>query len=306
MTVDVLDAAPATSPSRRRRGPVRTGLLALVLVGGAAVAVGQLRSGGDGLIDQGGYAPAVTVGAVGRGAVVAVHDPAPSGTAAPTPREAVTGFLDAEIRGAFAMSYALLSDADQESFGGEEAWEAVHGELPSYESYTVIAIDGLDVDVEVTATPRVDELVGVIPGAAKVRYAVVKSTDGYRVDLADTKFVPHYADEAGAAAAATAWVTARQACDTAGTGEFGGSLVGDLGLAKHLCGVSGSPVAASLTGLSALGDPTVVLSAFGGEATDWARVVTVTGLAGVAPIEVILAPLGEQWVVIGAVGADGR
>lgn len=306
MTADVLEATPTPSPlpGRRRRGPV-AGALALVLVGGVAVAAGQFRSGDDGRIDQGGYAPLITVGPVGPGAVVDVADPAMAAAAAATPRDAVTGFLDAEVAGEFATSYAFLSAADQAGYGGEEDWEAVHGELPSYEGYTVTAADGPEVEVDVTIAPRVDELVGVIPGAAHVRFVVVSSSDGFRVDLAATTFLPRYPDEAGAAAAATAWVTARQACAPAGTGEFGGSLVGELGLAEHLCSVGGTPVASSPAALGSLDDPTVVLSAFGGEATDWARVVRVSGLAGVAPIDVVLAPLGTAWVVIGAVGAGG-
>ncbi len=296
------------SPRRHRSRRVAWCVGGIIAVGVSAVAVLALtRSGNDdGRIDQGGYAPVATLPPVGSGAPVSLGDPtsgAVAGLPAPTSADAVTRFLDAEIAGDVSSSFAQLSTVDRAAFLNEEGWQVTHDELPAYEAYTIVEVKDSRVVVDATLTPQVNEIVGVIPGSARVTFDVIEEDGGYYVSLDDTTFVANYPDESIAAAAATAWIAARQACDTRGAGEFGGSVVGELNLAERLCGVTGTPTTSGATRLDSLTNPTVVLSAFGGGAVDWARVITVAGLDGVAPIAVVMAPFGNEWVVIGAMAA---
>ena len=64
-----------------------------------------------------------------------------------------------------------------------------------------------------------------------------------------------------------------------------------------------TPLTLSEQDLGALRDPTVVLSAFGDAATEWAAVVEVSGLDGVAPLHVVLGPYGDEWLVVGVTAA---
>jgi len=280
----------------------------VILIGVSALAVVALTRDGtsDGRIDQGGYAPVATLPPVRSGAPVSLGDPAGGaveGLPATTPADAVTRFIDAEIAGDVATSFNQLSAVDRAGFLNEEGWAVTHDELPAYDAYTIVEVDGSRVVVDATLTAQVNEIVGVVPGSARVTFDVAEEGGGYYVSLDDTKFAANYPDETTAASAATAWVVARLGCDTTGAGEFGGSLVGELNLPERLCGITGAPTASGAARLDALTDPTAVLSSFGGGAVDWARVITVEGLEGVAPIAVVLAPFGDEWVVIGAMAA---
>jgi hypothetical protein len=133
----------------------------------------------------------------------------------------------------------------------------------------------------------------------------VREDGGVRLGLADTSVSPRYPARAGAATAASDWVAAAQACGSAADAyAYEGSLLGELGVREGLCGRAGSAITGEVEALDALRDPTVVLTAFSEGAADWAAVVEVTGLDGVAPLHVVLAPLGDRWVVVAVMSAS--
>ena len=260
-------------------------------------------------ISQRGYAPELTLAGVGAGSPIAATSPAqPVGPAAPTGAEAVRRFLDGEISGEMATSFAQLDQSSRQSIGRVDDWEASAGEHPTYVSYTITGETADEVVVEARLKPRVDALHGVTPGSATLHFGIASEDGGARISLDGTKIDPHYPDRAGAGAIASAWVAAAQKCPTAGADggvaglEYDGSLLGTIGLAESLCNTTGTPRAAKTQGLDGLADPSAVLSAFGGDAPGYTAVVTVDGVVGRPAFQVALAPLGDAWVVIGAFG----
>ena len=77
--------------------------------------------------------------------------------------------------------------------------------------------------------------------------------------------------------------------------EYEGGLLGNPGLAESLCGTG--PVEVGQPGpLEDQIDAAQFIGAFGPEFDQWGRAVTVESPT---PMRVVLAPVGDQWVVIG-------
>ena len=133
----------------------------------------------------------------------------------------------------------------------------------------------------------------MVPASATITWRPVAEGGGWRVDLAATTFEPHYPADAGAAPAALAWVQARQACQD---DPAASRLLLDPELATALCHQPGTFVATPPAPLSALTNPAPVVDAYGPGASTFARVVR---LSGPATLDVVTAPLGASWVVIG-------
>jgi hypothetical protein len=219
---------------------------------------------------------------------------------APDPTAAVQAFLDAEIAKDFGASFAVLADADRTASAPVAQWAATHVDLPHYLSYQLVGpatVDGPKATVvaDVAMQPGLDSVVGLRPAQARITWTVTQEQGGWRVALRRSRGEARYADASGAPAAARAWATGRQQCST--TGQFEGSLVGFPTIADALCHTTGAvstPDAAEP--LSAVGDASPVTSFFGPDAAAWAKVVRVDGPV---PMRAVLAPVGDQWVVIG-------
>lgn len=293
------------SQSVRRRSHRRTWLLLAVIVvaAGSVAAVWVSRTNPTGRVDQSGAAPVVTLPSVAAGSPIrsetTVGLPAP---AAPTPTDAVSRYIDAEIEANSVASYGELSASDRAAFDFED-WESGQDERPPYVSFTILEASGETVVVDAQLTPAINEVVGVIPGRAEVTFEVIAEDGGYRVSLNDTAMQPRFPDRQLAAPVAQSWVTAVQACksDERSALEYDGSLLGTLGLTESLCGIAGTIGTPQSGTYDDLTDPSIMLSAFGSDAADWTEVATFTGLTGVEKLQVILAPLGDQWVVVGGV-----
>ena len=293
----------STDAPRRRKALIATAAAAILVIGGIAWWQHRPKP-----ISQRGYAPELTLAGVGAGSPIAAAQPAPPvGPAAPTGADAVRRFLDGEMSGDLATSFTQLDLASRQQIGRVDDWEASSGEHPTYLSYTITSETADQVVVEAQIQPRVDALHGVVPGSATVRFGIAAEDGGARISLDGTKIDPHYPERALAGAVATEWVVEAQKCPTGGTAsagglEYDGSLLGTIGLAESLCQTTGSPRAAKTQGLDGLADPSPVLSAFGGDASGYTAVVTVDGVVGRPSFQVVLAPLGTAWIVIGAFG----
>ncbi len=78
--------------------------------------------------------------------------------------------------------------------------------------------------------------------------------------------------------------------------EYEGGLLGNPGLADSLCGAVG-PVEVGRPGpLEDQIDAAQFVGAFGPEFDQWGRAVTVESPV---PLQVVLAPVGVEWIVIG-------
>ena len=277
------------------------GLAGIVVASAAAVTIVVSRSSSNDGIDQSGNAPVVTLPAVAAGSLIESDVSAiQSIAAAPTPSDAVSRYIEAEIKADSPASYGQLS-ADDRAAVGYEDWDQGQDERPPYVSFAIAKATDKTVVVDARLTPAINEVVGVIPGHAEVTFEVLAEDGGYRVSLDDTALRPKFPDRSLAAPIAQSWVTASQGCRSSERSalEYDGSLLGTLGLVESLCGVAGATQSPRSGAFDELLDPSIMLSAFGGEAADWTEVATFTGLSGLEKLQVILAPLGDQWVVVG-------
>ena len=225
---------------------------------------------------------------------------APLGSPAASPRAAVEGFLGAEIAGDRNASFLLLAAADRAKLVTPAAWRAAHTNLPHYLTYAVQgASAGGAVVTDVSLEPRLDPVSGVFPASATITWRPVAEDGGWRVDLAATSVEPHYAADTGAAPAALAWVQARQACQD---DPAAARLLFDPEIGRALCRRAGAFRADAPAPVSALTNPAPLVDAYGPGSQTFARVVR---LSGPATLDVVTAPLGTSWVVIGVVDATG-
>ena len=239
----------------------------------------------------------VTPAAVDPAAFTSATTVAPLGPPAASPRAAVEGFLAAEIAGDRDASFVLLAALDRAKLVTPTAWRAAHTNLPDYVSSTVRAAgsDG-SVVTDVTLRPRLDPVTGVFPASATITWRPVAEDGGWRIDLSATSVEAHYPADTGAAPAALAWVRARQSC---ASDPAAARLLFDPDLAGALCHEAGSFQAAAPAPLSTLTNPAAVVDAYGPDASTFARVVR---LSGPRTLDVVTAPLGATWVVIGVTG----
>jgi hypothetical protein len=77
--------------------------------------------------------------------------------------------------------------------------------------------------------------------------------------------------------------------------QYTGNLLGQSGVTERLQQETGTFTASEPNSLESFAQPSVVTSAFGPDATNWTRVVK---LSGPMDIAVVTAPLGDQWVVV--------
>lgn len=223
----------------------------------------------------------------------------PPGAGAPSAEAALTGFLDAEVAKDFATSFGFLSSTDRVAFGSPAGWVAGHADvvppLLDYEVGEVSEGDGVTtIATTMTFEPGLDQVVGLTPGRARVAWELLEAEDGTWGVALDTSAVePIFPPAEEAGAAARAWVTERQACRQPANEREG--LVGAAGLADALCDAAGELAVGDVTALDETAT-TTVSTAFGPETAAASRVVRVTGSV---ELGAVLAPIGDEWVVIG-------
>jgi hypothetical protein len=229
-------------------------------------------------------------------------DPAsvePPAAPANTPVAAVTGFLDAEAAGDFASSYGSLSGPDRLRAGSHGDWTTLHAQLPAIRGFTLggtrSAPDRAEITAEMEFQPGLDTIVGLVPARAKATWIAVAEDGGWRVDFDNSTLVPEYPPDAAAVDAATSWLSARAQCRRAP--QYRDGLLGVTALAADLCGARGQVRVRTAAPLRAGTGVEPFVAAFGPDVFTWARTVPVQSPMSMS---VVLAPIGERWVVIGA------
>jgi hypothetical protein len=214
---------------------------------------------------------------------------------ATSPEDAVRGFLTAEQAGDYEASYDFLSDTDRAGFGTAEGWVASHADyVPPVEGFEIEAADAQTVVTLVRYTPSLDAVVGLVPAQARVTWAVTEG-QAFGIDLELTTAEALHPSDEGAPAAVLAWAEQRQACAPRPDGQWSGDLLGAPALAEALCAAAGTP-AVGVPALLGPAEGAPFSATFGDEVAAWARVVPVDGPV---PLRAVVAPLGDDWVVVG-------
>jgi hypothetical protein len=259
---------------------------------------------------------AAVAGAVVLGACTGGHAsrPAPEGSGqvptnpnapAPSPRDslkaAVAELLAAEQRGDHASSFRLLDDEGRRTYPDVFRWRDRRNELPAVTGFRISgsgkAPDSLDVVVD--HAPGLDPFVGLRPAHERETWTGRREHGGWLVAGDPTSSDPVLPPETGVVPAVMGWVQAAQACDTSTARARQGvePLLGTGNAATQLCSqkITFTPGAVAKV---RPGPATQQLAAqYNADALLWARSVTLTGAA--RPIDVIVAPIGDAWRVIG-------
>lgn len=223
--------------------------------------------------------------------------------------DAATQFGQAVVDSDMDRAFALLAADERGRVGSalrfrqllaqEGPWQSVALVTPNAGDPDPTTSTGRPVALFVTREPGLDEIRGLVAASAVVQLPVVREDGSWRVRWERRQVAPNYgADEQRLRGDVMAWVADRQrSCGTvASTSEYAGGLVGVVGLANSLCSTTARAVVAGIGDIYALDDPQPLLDSFGSASFDWARVVS---LSAPTPMDVIAAPVGDRWLVVG-------
>ena len=229
----------------------------------------------------------------------------PSATTGPA---AAKTFADALVADDVARAFSLLADDEQsrvqsvasfrDQLTRESRWTSARVETTVADSSATSSGRSF-VTLRVSQTPGIDEIHGVTGPSALVRLPVQETAGGWQVQWERRQVTQEFvADEGRLRTDVTQWVADRQrSCSVATpSSEYGGGMVGIVGLANALCTSKGPAVVASVGDIYALDDPQPLIDSFGSGSYDWARVVS---LRAPAPMDVIAAPVGDRWLIVG-------
>lgn len=233
----------------------------------------------------------------GAGTDVVPVDPADASDA----QTAVSSFLAAEINRDFATSFSFLTADIQSRLGGSsERWRAEHAQLLPYTGFEILEETERDGDpavrTVVSLDSRLDTVIGLVPARAEAIWVVEESGGTFRVDFDNSFIQPLFPDDAPARGVALAWAEAVQAGEDPGELQGVTSLYGRRSLKKDLADSTGALDAGEPVALPPDAGSSDLLSAFGSDVAGWGRVVAIDGPVDV---NVVLAPVNDEWVVIG-------
>jgi hypothetical protein len=224
----------------------------------------------------------------------------------PTPGDAVKHFLDARVAGRSDDAWRVVSDRDHREFPEAIDWEDANGVLPRVTGYTIGLPQAIGDRGQVTGTvsyaPSLDQIAGDVPAHANTTWVVVRERGNWHVSVSESDTEPLYPPDTEAVPVARAWVAAKQQCTT--VSQWDGPFVGEADVAaRALCHARGDVQVGAVRELDDTAAAESFIAAFGGDVFSWARVVPV-----MAPtqLDLVLAPIGDQWSVIGAITAFPR
>lgn len=283
-----------------RAGRIMAGVLLVVVGLGLGLGIARLRSPAE------RPPPAVTSAPDDGDPDALTELPPPGELLAPAdatgPERAVAGYLTAEARGDFAASYEFLSTADRESFPTPAVWTEAHADfarvtgfvvqdvLPAGDRATVVTLTGFEAGL--------DEVLGLTPARARSTWEAVGEGGVWRVRLDRSSAEPLYPSDAAAAGVARRWAEARLRCTSAADLEH--HTIGLPALAQRLCGADGDLSLGPVGPLAETDGVSALVSAYGPEVMDWGRAVAVESPE---PMQIVLAPVGAEWRVIGVTRA---
>ncbi len=310
-----------TKPSRV--APVlRAGLVVLVVVAGLGAGFGTVAlisgRGGDGAAHRRPLIPSVaafkfpTRPASTAGSAPVDASPSKPFTEPLSARGAVEAFLSADRDGDADTGYRLLAAADQADVGSRQAWAASRSDRARTSSAQVLSetpgadgVNGVDVVVAVTRQPSLDPFNGFVSAKATQTWRAVREHGGWRVHATPVAEQPVLPPLSAASTPAMAWVKALESCDLNGAARLqaGLQLYGSFDLVGAPCQEHGVWTAGAPVGVDSAADVQPLLESYGPDVPSWARLVPVQGPHTRFFVE--LAPVGDDWRVIGVTGDGG-
>jgi hypothetical protein len=230
---------------------------------------------------------------------------APPPAPAPSLRAAVQSLLSAEQRGDHAASFALLSDEARATYKDVHRWRDRRAELAGVTGYQLQGAGGVanSVVAVVDHVAALDPFRGLSAARDRETWVGRQEHGGWVLD-ADPQTELVLPSDNSAPAAAVAWATAAAACSAAGTAlhQAVDPLLGRATAPAELCGhhvtfSAGPP--RPVTGTLAAQD---LIAQYTSDSLAWARAVTVTGAD--QPFTAVLAPIGDEWQVVGVYAAS--
>lgn len=235
----------------------------------------------------------------------AAATPTPVVAAEPaTPRAALEQFLNAEIARTPDTSFALLDGPSRQTNGTVAAWQASRANRLLPETFTITGekstAGGTDLTISATRTPAVTTVTGLVPAKSEETWRVVEDGGWRVVGGRPTDVRPILPSDALATSAAAAWLERVASCDTDGAVplQLSANLSGAPGLRNTPCKSKGTWTAGKAFPVSELVNSTVFVSAYGSSVGRWARAVPAVGNGR---FTIVLAPLGDEWRVMGLV-----
>ena len=225
---------------------------------------------------------------------------APPATPQGSLRAAVSALLAAEQRGDHTASFALLSDEARAHYVNIHEWKDRRNELPFVTGFQLQGAGGgpSTFVAVVDHTPGLDPFRGLSAARDRETWTGRQEHGGWLVD-ADPVTQLVLPSDATASAAALAWARSAERCDQAGTKSHQAvdPLLGVATAPVQLCGHDvplSAGVPRHVTGTSATQD---LVAQYSSDSLGWARAVTVTGADH--PFDAVLAPIGDEWQVVG-------
>lgn len=265
----------------------------------------------------GGHPPSVTRFEFTAGPLPAVTAPVPAATDQAPAEEPATAqgalalFLQAMVDGRLGVAYAVLDEPGRRRFPTEPAWQRFWADTPRPAGFEVgparaaFGGDGDVLEIEVTSAhvPSLDATRGLVPGRALALWQVRREGDRWRVAAEPVTVRPLLPPETSASAVVDEWVARLRACDRQGAAamQAGAYLYGPAAFVQAPCEQQGGWRVGVPTPFDAATDQRDLVAAFGPGVGAWARLVPVEGPR--ARFSAVVAPLGEDWQVVGVTAA---
>ena len=202
------------------------------------------------------------------------------------------------MRNDHAASFRFVLHRADQPYSTLARWSRHRQGLPGIIGFTVQPGTSADQAIAVVDhTPGLDPFVGLSPAHDHQTWRAMRAGGGYLL-YEDPEIAPDLPSDAGAAPAAQAWVAAVQRCDQRAASALQAvtPLFDSTSTTPKLCHVAGAITTAATAPLAAGPASADIVAQYTTDALAWPRVVQVD-----APLRfaVVLAPIGQQWKVLG-------
>lgn len=235
-------------------------------------------------------------------------DPLPAPPPGAEPEDAaaaVAALLRSEQQRQPERAWPLLDAAGRARYPTAAAWARARSGRPAPVGFEILGVEpgpegAVDVRSSVTHVPALDPFGGIVTARSQVIWRARNEEGRWRVAAEPESTVLDLPADAGAPDAVREWVRALGACDQARARALQAvePLYGPADLASAPCRLGGEWAVGPVAGLETSADTAALQAAFGADVAAWARVVPLRGPSGMSFLAA-LAPMGEQWRVVG-------